>query len=226
MRVSCISHTAWAWGSMHRLPQASSLPWHADLGVGAGDQTADIGPLRAGHFAQTTPQKLVRRSSHRTEASSVVLLPTRPCRRNGSRDHRSNAHFLRAVERAQCHRDLAAALLVTRPCRPTDHLQRDIAGRRTCRQAVGRGRPSSVPPTDARRAAGCPSPLATIGRTAACEAAQAMGRPTDELQVTVRTLLEWARARLPSSPATAPIVPLCSNDRTRARTVRPVLAAP
>ena len=39
---------------------------------------------------------------------------------------------------------------------------------------------------------------------AACEVAKAMGRPTDELQVTVRTLLEWARAKLPSSPATGP----------------------
>jgi hypothetical protein len=40
---------------------------------------------------------------------------------------------------------------------------------------------------------------------AACEVAKAMGRPTDELRVTVRTLLEWARARLPSSPATGPM---------------------
>ena len=39
---------------------------------------------------------------------------------------------------------------------------------------------------------------------AACEVAKAMGRPTDELQVTVRTLLESASARLPSSPATGP----------------------
>ena len=37
---------------------------------------------------------------------------------------------------------------------------------------------------------------------AACDVAKAMGRPTGEVQVTVRTLLEWARARLPSSPAT------------------------
>ena len=39
---------------------------------------------------------------------------------------------------------------------------------------------------------------------AACEVAKAMGRPTGEVQVTVRTLLEWARAKRPSSPATGP----------------------
>jgi hypothetical protein len=39
---------------------------------------------------------------------------------------------------------------------------------------------------------------------AACEVAKAMGRPTGEVQVTVRTLLDWDRARLPSSPATDP----------------------
>ena len=39
---------------------------------------------------------------------------------------------------------------------------------------------------------------------AACDVAKTMGRPTEDLQVTVRTLLEWARARRPFSPATDP----------------------
>jgi hypothetical protein len=80
----------------------------------------------------------------------------------------------------------------------------EVADRKRQALAWGLRTGAARPIVDAYRQARHAGDAELTAFNAACEVAKAMGRSTDELQVTVRTLLEWARARRPSSPATGP----------------------
>jgi len=99
----------------------------------------------------------------------------------------------------------------------------EVAERKRQALAWGLRTGAARPIMDAYRRARCAGDAELTAFNAAL-IAKAMGRPTDGLQVTVRTLLEWARARLPISSDGSHGAR--AQMTGRALTVRPVLAAP